>query len=183
MKKFLATYLFTILIMLFFIALGTVFIIFRNKGLAMTYFTIIGIVIIIIGVFKLTLVDKDRLGRLEYNLDLAEGLINLIVGVVFINFFEYIFVDFVLFAMYITIPICRCFYSQHPVNQVFVDSPKFLMSFSIVFASNFTFKVFFSIMGGIFILVGVGIMIRKIIFEVKELKERKKEELHEEEQN
>lgn len=168
MKKFFSIYLFTLIFTFFFVGLGSIFIIFRNRELATTYFSFISVIIILTGLAKLVLLDKNRLVRLEYNLDLAEGILDLIIGVVFLNFHQYFVLDLILFVGYITVPICRCFYAKHPSTQLFVDLPKFILSISIVFASNYTFKAFFTIMGIIFIMIGIGILIRKIINEIKE---------------
>ncbi len=179
MRKLLSTYLFSIIAFLFFVIIGVIFILFRNTNLASTYFSIVSIVIIIIGMFKLILLDRDRLEKQEYFFDLIEGIMDLIVGVVFANFYSFFFVDMVIFVCFISIPICRCFYSSHHLNQIFVDSPKFVLSISLIFASNFTFQIFFMIMGIIFMCVGFIILFYKIF---KELKANKEKRINEEEQ-
>ena len=63
MRKLLSAYLFSIIAFVFFIVIGIIFILFRNTNLASSYFSIVSIVIILIGMFKLVLLDKDRLER------------------------------------------------------------------------------------------------------------------------
>lgn len=173
MRKLLSTYLFTFVAFIFFVVIGIIFILFKNTNLASTYFSIVSIAIIIIGMVKLVLLDKDRLEKQEYYFDLAEGIMDLIVGVVFANFYSFFFVDMIIFVGFISIPICRCFYSNHHLNQIFIDSPKFILSISLIFASNFTFQMFFMIMGIIFMCIGVIILGYKIFKEVKANKERR----------
>lgn len=179
MRKLLSAYLFSIIAFVFFIVIGIIFILFRNTNLASTYFSIVSIVIILIGMFKLVLLDKDRLERQEYFFDLTEGIMDLVVGVVFANFYSFFFVDMIIFVGFISIPICRCFYSSHHLNQIFIDSPKFILSISLIFASNFTFQIFFMIMGIIFMCIGFAILGYKIF---KELKTNKEKKLNEKEQ-
>lgn len=179
MRKLLSTYLFSVIAFVFFVVIGIIFILFRNTNLASTYFSIVSIVIILIGMFKLVLLDRDRLERQEYFFDLAEGIMDLVVGVVFANFYSFFFVDMIIFVGFIAIPICRCFYSSHHLNQIFIDSPKFILSISLIFASNFTFQIFFMIMGIIFMCIGFVILGYKIF---KELKTNKEKRLNEKEQ-
>lgn len=151
------------------ICLGLVFIFSPIPILSPIVFTITGLIIILIGIYKLTFSDKQKMGEREYYLDIIEGTFNLIVGVIFINFNESVYIDCGLFIIFLIIPGIRIILSNYKLNQVIIDLPKYFLAICILCSIPKINRYFFYIIGGTIISLTTYYLIKKIIY-VKEQK-------------
>lgn len=118
------------------------------------------------GIFKLILADIKTLGEKEYILDIIEGFVAIVLGVISFKFCNYNLVPFLCGIIYLCIPIIRIILAQRKINQLLIDSLKYLAiivlvsSFNRTFMSNIVISSLFFIIA-IFILITLIIKIRK----------------------
>ena len=110
------------------------------------------------------MLDVDTQTKSSYYLDLSEAIINSIVGVVAINFGqEYFGLSVILGVIYLIVPSIKLAIAKIKLNQLFIDSFKFLAGFVII-ASNANFVWWIKyIIGIVFLGVAISILITKLI--------------------
>lgn len=170
-KKFSSALFFSIVLFL----LGMGFLLVPDNVLDLIFFPIISCLIVLIGLYKLGFLDKDNKSKPEFILDLIEGIISLIVGVLFINFYSYHIMDFILALLYLAVPIIRYFYSNHKLNLFFEDLVKYYFAIIIIGSSHHFSEVLFLVLGIIHIvlallLIGIKLFLmykvdKKIVYE------------------
>ena len=117
--------------MLIFIIIGTVFLIMGYKLIKpVLYF--IGACICLAGLIKLTFLKKDNTPTADYVFDLVEGILDLFLGVIVIKFHDFHYVVFTIGIIYLIIPIIRLCMAMNKLNQLFVDSLKYLASIVMI---------------------------------------------------
>jgi len=154
--SFIFLMLFTTLSLIYFIAPA-------KYSLPFTYYIMCG-VILGIAIFKFTMLNIRVDSKQDYILNLTEALINVFVGVIAINFGqEYILLSVFLGIVYLIVPIIRIFLAKIKINQIFIDSFKFLAGFVLIASNaNYIWWIKF-IIGGVFFMVALSIFITKII--------------------
>lgn len=146
-----------------FFALGIICLAVPAKTILPIIYRAVCIFIVSIGIFKLVMCDINVLGKREYYLDIVEGVINLIVGVVCFNFYHIYVVSLIFGLLYLIMPILRVLLSMNKINQILMDIFKFI--FAIVIMSSTTkmpniVKMFVAI---VFITFGVMILVYKYV--------------------
>lgn len=149
------------------IPIGIAFIFADHLILSNIYFTTIGIIIVILGIGKIALASSDTMTKIEFRLDVIEGIVNLIVGIIFINFWEYFFIDCIIFAFYIATPIARFFFRKRVLDQFLIDVLKYYFAITILCSTRYTSEYYFPIIGFIHIVFALIILIRKIFLFLK----------------
>lgn len=112
---------------LIFIILGVLFIVLPTKMLYNFAMKTIGVLLIISSILKLVLVCKDTTSKREYIFDIVEGFIAMAIGVSVFKFYNYNVVTFICGIIYLIMPIIRIIVSKHKLNQLFVDTLKFIV--------------------------------------------------------
>ncbi len=152
----------SIILALILITFGFIFIFVDQNLIAPIYFRIVSILVIIIGLFKLLFISKTTMNKVEYRLDLIEGILNLFIGVIFSNFHEFYILNIILFTIFMVVPLVRFKYAFNKANQFFIDTPKYIIAASILCAARIIYKIFFSLIGGVLLFIGIVIIISKI---------------------
>ena len=148
--------IFTILALIYFIAPA-------DYSLTFTYYFMC-ITIIGIGVFKFTMLDFKVDSTRDYTLDLSEAIINIFVAVIAMHFGqEYIALSVILGIIYLIIPIIRLILAKIKLNQLVIDSFKFLAGFVIIASnSNYIWWIKY-IIGGVYLTVAIAIFVTKMV--------------------
>ncbi len=153
--------------MLIFLILGTIFFILGYKLIEpVLYF--IGALICLAGLFKLTLLNKKNTPKADFILDLIEGIVSISVGVVTVQFWNYNIVIFITGLLYLIIPIIRLFMAYNIINQLFVDSLKYLSIIVMISCINKE-KLTGHVVGTIFYGIAIFIFVTLII-KIKKIK-------------
>lgn len=97
-----------------------------NKYLYPIVLCFIGSVICLDGVIKLTFLNRNTSGNLEFGFDLIEGIMCMIVGAVVVKFYKYPYATMVCGIIYAIIPIIRILLSRHKLNQFVCDILKYV---------------------------------------------------------
>lgn len=150
-----------------FMLIGILFYILPPNIVMVVSYRLVCIIIIIIGIVKLVLSDKKALGEKEYWLDLTEGFINIIVGVVCFNFYHVYITSLVFGVIYLVIPILRIAISTNKLNQLIIDVFKFIFAILLIVSSYKMPEITKFYSASIFLLIGIGIMVIKIVLRVK----------------
>jgi len=111
---------------LLFIAFGLMFIFVPSKYLTNIVLRIVGVLITLAGIVKLTFVNKNSMGTKEYLFDWFEGVTNILIGVTTFKFYDYPYVTLTCGLIYIIVPSIRFILAKRKVNQLLVDSLKYL---------------------------------------------------------
>lgn len=111
--------------------IGLLFLVIPPVHLAKVYFPTIGVSFTIMGVTKLLLTDGTRKDK-EFYYNLIEGLIAIIMGIIYVNFYTYLVVDIICFISLAIIPALRLVFAKRIVNQILFDSLKYIGLFSLL---------------------------------------------------
>ena len=156
----------------FYIAIGLIFIgilslLVSAKSVMLFTNRLICIIIVISGAFKLVMSDYNTLGQKEFYLDMAEGFVNVLVGVVCIYFVHTYVVSLIFGLLYVAVPILRLALATNKINQLIIDFFKYLMAI-VLFLSSYSNPIFAKIyVSFILILLGLGLLAIKIIIQIK----------------
>ncbi|MCR5787187.1 MAG: hypothetical protein K6G28_05760 [Acholeplasmatales bacterium] len=125
-------------------------------------------VIIITALVKFSMLNKDLYSQRDYLLDLSESVVSAIIAVICINFGqEYFVLSIICGVLYLIFPVVRLILAEIKINQLFLDSFKFLCGF-VIMASNYHYAFWIKyILGTVFFVTAVTILITKF----KHLKE------------
>lgn len=148
--------------MLIFLIFGLLFLFFGYK-LIQPFLYFIGSCICLAGLIKLTFLNRSNTPLADYTLDLVEGIADIFIGVICVEFWDYNYVVFTLGIIYTIIPIVRLFMAKNKINQLFVDSLKYLASIvmiSCIREEDFSGYVVAVIMFGIVIFIFVSLIIK-----------------------
>lgn len=163
-KKFFDTFFY---VALFFLALGILLFCLPSETVMIICYRFICIIITIMGIVKLVFLDKSALSEEDYYLDLIEGIISILIGVICFNFSKYYFINIFFGVIYLIIPIIRIAIATNKINQFFMDIFKFIFA-SVIFVSTYhaplVAKIYTAL---IFTLMGLGIIGIKIILYLK----------------
>lgn len=150
---------FSILIILF----GILAFILPHNFVRKFYVYISGYSILLTGIVKLLISDLSVLGKREYTIDIIEGIFSIIIGIVFINFYQFKMVCLVLGILYLIFPIYRIIIAVNKINQTFMDSLKFILV-GFIFANSTGYKYILKIYLAIsLITIGLLIMIYRYV--------------------
>lgn len=158
-----------------FVLIGFLFLFLKKGYLYPAVLITLGILICLAGIVKLTLLNKQLSGTMEFTFDLLEGIVNLIVGVVIVNFWDFRWITFGCGCIYAIIPILRIVLSEHRINQLVVDILKYLAIVVLISSFNRVLTVRY-VVSSIFFAVAIIIFITLII---KIKKEKRGVYLHE----
>ena len=144
---------------LIFLILGILFIVIPDIYLMPVIYWLMCVPLIIVGMFKLVFLNKEIQGNLEYQFDLYEGLVSIIVGVTALSFMEYPTVALFLGIIYLIIPLLRIVVSKNKKNQLLIDCLKYFVIFMLLTSNKHLSKVACIVIGVIFIAISVLITI------------------------
>ena len=168
--------------MLIFLIIGTIFLFFGYKLIRPVLY-IIGSIICLGGLAKLTFLNKKNTPIADFVFDLIEGIFAIFIGVIVVKFYDYKYALFTCGIIYIIIPIIRIFMANNKINQLFVDSLKYLgvvVLLSCIFQDRVSGYVVALIFYGfaIFIFVTLLFKIRRLkrSDDLNEIKDQSKEE-------
>ncbi len=154
-------------IALFFIVIGILLFCLPSKSVLIICYSFVCFLICITGIIKLVFLDKSVLTNDDYYLDLIEGFISIFVSVICLNFYEYYLVSLILGIVYLIIPIVRIVLSTNKINQFIMDIFKFIFA-SVLFTATYHAPLLTKIYTAlIFLIIGIGILVLKIIFYYK----------------
>lgn len=149
------------------VVIGISFLFVPQNILSNVFRYIVGILIILIGHYKLIMSNKTALGTREYYLDIVEGFISIFVGVISIRFYDIDIVCLVSGIVYLVVPFIRIFLSTNKINQILIDIFKFLFA-GFIFMNNtlapFATKIYLSV---IFISMGIIVFIYRFLYHRK----------------
>ena len=151
-----------ILTMLIFLIFGTIYLTLGYKLIRPSLY-IIGGCITLAGLIKLTLLNKNNTPKMEFNLDCIEGWLAILVGIISIKFYDYEYVLFVIGIIYLIIPIIRILLSENKLNQLFVDSLKYMASIvmiSCIYRKEYTQYIVALIFYGIAIFIFITLLFK-----------------------
>lgn len=154
-------------ISLVFILIGILLFFLPAQSVMKLAYRLVCIIIIIIGIFKLVFSDIKVLGKKEYYLDLSEGFINILVGVVCYNFYHVYITSLIFGALYLVIPILRITLSNNKLNQFIMDIFKFVFASLLISASYKLPTITKIYSASIFLIIGIGIIALKIVIYIK----------------
>ncbi len=117
--------------MLIFLIFGTIYLTLGYKLIKPSLY-IIGSLVTLAGIIKLTMLNKANTPIKEYTLDLVEGVFALFIGIISIKFYNYNVAIFIMGVLYLLFPIIRLFMSINKLNQLFVDSLKYMASIVMI---------------------------------------------------
>lgn len=166
----------SIILSLILFALGVCLCVIDPDFLSGIYFLIIATIISLTGIIKLSFVDRVKMTNSEFWLDIIEGCLDLIIGILFGNFMDYLIVDIILGIAYLSVPIARFFFTKHLLNQFIIDIFKYYVAITIFCGSRFTYPVFFKIIGVLHIVLGIIVLLINY-FQANRHLEAKDEEL------
>lgn len=134
-----------------------------NFCLNITYYLMSSIVLAV-GLFKFVMLDGARQTKEEYILDLSESLISMIFSVICLNFGEHnLILSVILGLLYLIVPLIRLLKAKFKVNQLFIDSYKYLAGF-VWICSNARYIWWIKyILGIIFLTFALLILVTKIV--------------------
>lgn len=158
-----------------FIIIGLLFMFVKAKYVYPGVLIFIGSMICLAGIIKLTFINKQLLGNKEYVFDLIEGILNIIVGVIVVKFWDFRWVTFTCGIIFAIIPVLRVLFSKHKFNQALLDLLKYLAVIVLISSFNRVLVTRY-VVSAIFLTVAVIIFITLII---KIRKVKRGEYLHE----
>lgn len=150
-------------ISLLFILCGILCIINSAEVVLHIVYNIICIIILIIGIFKLVMSNKRDLGQKEFVFDIIEGAVNIVVGVVCINFYHHYLVNLICGIAYLVVPLLRVFFAQHKINQLIFDIFKFIFAGFIIATTQDIPEIGKYYISAFFLVFGIGLMSLKLI--------------------
>lgn len=157
------------------VLIGISFIFIPQDILINIFRYIVGILIILIGYYKLVMSNKKALGEREYYLDIVEGFISIFVGVISIRFYDNAIVCLVLGLVYLIVPLIRIFLSTNKINQILIDIFKFIFAGFILMSNTlvpYATKIYLSI---VFIAIGLAVFIYRFFYHKKNGSESEEE--------
>lgn len=145
------------------ILLGILALILPHNFVRKFYVYVCGISILLTGMIKLLISDISVLGKKEYSIDILEGIFSIIIGIVFMNFYQYKMVCLILGILYLIFPIYRLIIAPNKINQGIMDCLKFILV-GYIFANSTGYKYVLKIYLAIsLIAIGLLIMIYRYI--------------------
>lgn len=153
--------------MLIFLIFGTIYLTLGYKLIRPSLY-IIGSLICLAGMIKLTFLNKENTPLIEYRLDQIEGIFAMFIGVITIKFYNYNVAIFIMGLIYLLFPIIRLFMSDTKLNQLFVDSLKYMASIvmiSCIYKEELTQYIVALIFYGIAVFIFVT-----LIFKIRRIK-------------
>ena len=134
-----------------------------NFCLNITYYLMSSIVLAV-GLFKFVMLDAARQTKEDYILDLFESLISMTFSVICLNFGQhYFFLSMIMGILYLIIPVVRLFLAKFKVNQLFIDSYKYLAGFVWIFSNARYIWWIKYILGLIFLIFALLILTTKLV--------------------
>ncbi len=119
----------------------SIFLILGSPSKIIPFFVnLISILLVISGVFKLTLANKFYLGSLEYNFDVIEGTLFILFGVILLQFHEFMYVTVIAGLILSIVPILRFIKSINKQNIMLFDSLKYFAVLILIFNNSLTKK-------------------------------------------
>lgn len=153
----------TILIVAIAYLFGLAFILIPNSYLRSIYYSTVSIIIIITGIFKITFSEKKPTLKETFSLNLIEGILNIIIGVVLFNFYNNYIVACIIFGAFVIIPLIKIITSKYRLNQFIIDIPKLFMAVTVLFSPKPIAKVFFIVIGIILLAISTIYIISKFL--------------------
>lgn len=132
---------------LIFIALGLFLIFVDSSFILMFIHTSMAFMLILLGISKFMLAKRSKL-------DTYSGIVNIAVGTLFLFFYNFI-IDIILGSILVIFPIVRIVLSENKKLTFKQELPLFLMGIFIVFSGDLFVNIFFKIIGGLLILLGI----------------------------
>lgn len=119
--------------------------------------------LLIFSIVQFTLLSKNRGQSSQYYLDLYEALNTGVIGVVALNFGqEYYVLSIILGILYLAPLIVRIIVSRIKINQVFLDSVKYMFALILILANAQVVAWSRFVIGIIYFAVGTIILYTKI---------------------
>lgn len=149
--------------MLFLIVSILYFTVPASFSLPFTYY-LMSSIILLVGIFKFVLLDSKTREKVDYYLDLTESILSILISILAINFgLKYIALSIVLGILYLIIPVTRLVYAKIKLNQLFIDSYKFLAGFVLI-ASNPIYAFWIKyVLGVMYLVFSIMILVTKLI--------------------
>lgn len=149
---------------LFFFLVALSYFIFPAKYcLNITYYLMCTIVLIV-GLFKFTMLDYKHQSKYEFYLDLIEAIVSMIFTVILFNYGQKnMILSATLGILYLIIPLIRLIQAKFKVNQLFIDSYKYLASFVFVCSNPLYAWWIKYILGAIFLIFASLILTTKLV--------------------
>lgn len=121
-------------------------------------------IVLTVGLFKFVMLDASHQAKNEYILDLFESIISIIFSVICLNFGqENLILSMVLGILYLIVPLIRLLNAKFKVNQLFIDSYKYLAGF-VWISSNARYIWWIKyILGVIFLVFALLILVTKLV--------------------
>ena len=131
-------------------------------SLTATYYLAVTIVIIT-AIVKFSMLNKTLYSKEDYLLDLFESLVSAIIAIICLNFGqEYIILSIICGIVYLVFPITRFIIAEYKINQMFLDSFKYLCAFVII-TSNYHYIFWMKyVLGTVFCLSALAILLIKL---------------------
>jgi hypothetical protein len=161
---------FYFMLLFYFVALA--YLVHKAEQIIPVTYNIACVSIVITGVIKLSFLNKDTYDRSEYLLDLIEGIVDLIVGVITFNFgLDYYLISLICGICFFIPPTIRLIIAPKTLNQLLIDSPKALAGIIIITSNPNTFVGEKIVIGCIFLILGTIILGFKIYHYIQYKKE------------
>lgn len=132
---------------LIFIALGLFLIFVDSSFILMFIHTSMAFMLILLGISKFMLAKRSKL-------DTYSGIVNIAIGTLFLFFYNFI-IDIILGSILVIFPIVRIVLSENKKLTFKQELPLFLMGIFIIFSGDLFVNIFFKIIGGLLILLGI----------------------------
>ena len=132
---------------LIFIALGLFLIFVDSSFILMFIHTSMSFMLILLGISKFMLAKRSKL-------DTYSGIVNIAIGTLFLFFYNFI-VTIILGTILVIFPIVRIVLSDNKKLTFKQELPLFLMGIFIIFSGDLFVNIFFKIIGGLLILLGI----------------------------
>ncbi len=147
----------------FFIISLSYFLVPAQFSLRTTYY-LMSVIVLIVGLFKFTMLDSLNQSKKEFWLDLSEAVISMLFSVICMNFGQqYFTLSIILGVFYLIIPIIRLFQAKFKVNQLFIDSYKYLAGFVWICSNPHYVWWIKYVLGLIFLIFALLILTTKLI--------------------
>lgn len=132
--------------------IALIFLLVPPQFLSLIYFRLVAIFFVLMGIVKLTFTNL-REGKKEFTLNLVEGSLAIILGVIYFHYYEYLVIDIICFISLLIVPILRLIYAPKIINQIGFDFPKYIGLISFLGGYNKLSKAFFIFCGIIWIII------------------------------
>lgn len=163
---------------LIFIIFGVLFLVLPTKLLYNFAMRTIGVFLVFSAILKLTLVNKNNTSKKEYVFDIVEGILAMAIGVVVFKFYNYNTVTFICGFIYTIIPVLRIIFSKHKLNQLFVDSLKYITIVILISSFNKYLTTRY-VISSLFFIFAILILISLIVYIKENMLIEEKEEDYE----